>query len=105
MRAAIAANNPIKSEPPVSTAPDPNAPTFNPAVLSQKTPPEPEVSDAKATLASQIPKEQLPSNPMASRDRLIELSKNKEFTIATIAKEPKRKSGLDDKDEVYISLH
>lgn len=101
MRAAIAANNPIKPEP--ETPPqDSNAPSFNPNVLSQ-TPPA--ISDAKATSPDQIPEDKLPSNPLASRQRLIELSKNKEFTIATIAKEAKRKSGLDEKDEVYISLH
>lgn len=101
MRAAIAANNPIRPEP--ETPPqDANAPSFNPNVLSQ-TPPS--VSGAKATSPDQIPTDQLPSNPLASRERLIELSKNKEFTIATIAKEAKRKPGLDEKDEVYISLH
>ncbi len=105
MRAAIAANNPIKADLPPTPPTDPNAPKFNPAVMSQTTPPVPTVSDAKATLPSQIPPDQLPSNPLASHERLVELSKNKDFTIATIAKEAKRKSGLDEKDEVYISLH
>ena len=121
MRAAIAANNPIKSEPKSS---EPVGPQFNAANLTQTTPTKPVVSDSKATNASQIPPSQLPGNPAAetapkqtsekpkpipedTRSRLIELSKNKDFTVATIAKEANRRPNKHQaaKDEVYISLH
>ena len=121
MRAAIAANNPIKSEPKSS---EPVGPQFNAANLTQTTPTKPAVSDSKATNAPQISPSQLPGNPAAeaapkptsekpkpipedTRSRLIELSKNKDFTVATIAKEANRKPNKHQaaKDEVYISLH
>lgn len=115
MRAAIAANNPIKSEPEPKS--EPAGPSFNAANLTQTQPPAP--TAAKATDATQIPVDQLPSNPAAHsnirnesavanrRDRLVELSKNQDFTVATIAKEANRnpKKHQTNKDEVYISLH
>ncbi|MBR5389251.1 PrgI family protein [Candidatus Saccharibacteria bacterium] len=115
MRAAIAANNPIQPAAPE----EPPMPQFNAANLTQTTPitppapVAPAVSSAKATDATQIPEEQLPSNPLATisanHERLVELSKNKQFTIATIAKEANRASKSRnrnaDRDEVYISLH
>ena len=117
MRAAIAANNPIQP----TTPEEPPMPQFNAANLTQTAPPvtpppvpvAPTVSSAKATDATQIPEEQLPSNPLATistnHERLVELSKNKQFTIATIAKEANRTNKSHnrsaDRDEVYISLH
>ena len=113
MRAAIAANNPIAATEP-EPAPEPPAPAFNAANLSQTTPtppPAPTVSDAKATNVTQIPKDQLPSNPLATslaHDRLVELSTSEDITVASVAKiahhKPSRKKNKSE-DEVYISLH
>ena len=122
MRAAIAANNPIKTE---DAEPEPPTPTFNAANLTAPSPSElTGLSQAKATNANQIPTETLPSNPLArtiktpqtqpkpdkltsdaNYNKLVALSKNKEFTVATIAKEAHRKPHKNNGDEVYISLH
>ena len=110
MRAAIAANNPIAATTP-EPAPEPPAPAFNAANLSQTAPPPaPAVSDTKATNATQIPEDQLPTNPLATslaHDRLVELSTSEDLTVASIAKvahhKPSRKNKSED--EVYISLH
>ncbi len=107
------------------------APAFNPATLATTpTPNNQTISAAKAINPTQIPTDSLPSNPLAQtvnipqtqpqpepesprseeptahHDRLVALSKNKEFTVATIAKEAHRKSSRKNNgDEVYISLH
>ncbi len=107
MRAAIAANNPVKPEP--EPTPEPAGPQFNAANLTQT----PAISDSKATDAAQIPADQLPDNPAKTqfeppRDRLVELSQSDDLTVASIAKvahhKPKKHKKAD-KDEVYISLH
>ena len=118
MRAAIAANNPIKSDP--QPPAEPAGPSFNAANLTQS---EPTVTDSKATNATQIPADQLPGNPAAqtapkteskpqpipeiTRDRLVELSQSDDLTVASIANvaHHKSKKHQSDKDEVYISLH
>ena len=93
----------------ITPAPATPAPT---ATTTASTPsPSSLISAAKATDANQIPEDRLPSNPLAtiSHARLVELSKNKQFTIATIAKEANRKprshGRQSSRDEVYISLH
>ena len=117
MRAAIAANNPITIQ--ATTEPEPPAPTFNAANLSQTTPPEapeeaPKPSEEPAVQTSSTPTEPPQIIPELKSElgkldnhRLVELSKNQDFTVATIAKEAHRKPRphkTDDK-EVYISLH
>lgn len=110
MRAAIAANNPIKSESEEPSKSEPQGPQFNAANLTQtKTP---AISDSKATDASQIPADKLPGNPAKTqfdpaRSRLVELSQSDDLTVASIAKvaHHKPKKHKADKDEVYISLH
>ncbi|MBQ2638068.1 PrgI family protein [Candidatus Saccharibacteria bacterium] len=103
MRAAIAANNPIVADP--APAPEPPAPTFNVANLTQSSQPTPAFSPLvqPQPLATTQPQ----PIPEATRSRLVELSKNNDFTVATIAKEANRKPKKRpvDKDEVYISLH
>ena len=114
MRAAIASNNPIKTEP--EPEPEPTGPSFNAANLTAS----PELSDAKATNVAQIPENQRPGNPAAHEfskeekpkaktpvnPKLLELSKNKDFTVATIASVAHRKPKKKAEDgEVYISLH
>ncbi|MBR2586967.1 PrgI family protein [Candidatus Saccharibacteria bacterium] len=84
MRAAIAANNPIHTEPPA--APEPPAPVFNAANLT--------LPAAEPTIP----------NPAPELHRLRELSENNDFSVATIAKEAHRPRKADG-EEVYISLH
>lgn len=107
MRAAIAANNPIN--PNAEPKPEPPAPTFNPANLTDSP-----LSPAKATDATQIPKGQLPENPArqttseADRQRLAELARSDDLTVASIAKVANHKPHPHQKaadDEIYISLH
>jgi len=114
MRAAIAANNPISIQ--AASTPEPPAPTFNAANLSQSAPtapPEPPQSQPTIETSStpteppQIIPELKSELGKLDNHRLVELSKNRDFTVATIAKEAHRKSRphhTDDK-EVYISLH
>lgn len=94
MRAAIAANNPIQPE---SKAPEPPTPTFNAANLTPPTlPPQPPFATTPAPEPDQL-----------TQHRLVELSENPDFTVATIAKEAHRKPRPHhtDEKEVYISLH
>lgn len=92
MRAAIAANNPIASS---------NTPT--PAPTSSSTP---TFSDAVFNTPPTTPATPIKSNPTEpANHRLVELSKNRDFTVATIAKEAHRKPHKINDKEVYISLH
>ncbi|MBQ3294550.1 PrgI family protein [Candidatus Saccharibacteria bacterium] len=105
MRAAIAANNPITIQP--APAPEPPAPTFNAANLNQSTPPESIKTSSTPTEPPAIIPELKSELGKLDNHRLVELSKNQDFTVATIAKEAHRKPKphkTDDK-EVYISLH
>ena len=107
MRAAIAANNPSKTDSELTTEPD--MPKFNSANLAQTIPPSP--APINSLNVAQSIDNQAPEDPslVSSRthDRLVELSKNDQFSIATIAKEAKRerKRNNHKDDEVYISLH
>lgn len=115
MRAAIAANSPIA--PTSLEVPERPTPTFNPANLAQDKPAS--ITDPAYLAPSQQdivvrpePPKSAPETkpqpiPEDTRSRLVELSKNNDFTVATIAKEANRKpkKHLTDKDEVYISLH
>ena len=92
MRAAIAANNPIKPTPPPE--PERPVPAFNAANLTQTTLPTPEPP--------------IPTHPNLSRKRLVELSKNDDLTVASIAMVAEHESKPHKKasdDEIYISLH
>lgn len=102
MRAAIAANKPKEED--IEPADEPAMPRFNSANLTQTTPPAP--SSIVSPDAAQAPEDQS-SAPSSTHDRLVELSKNDQFTIATIAKEAKRERKRNNQkdDEVYISLH
>ena len=110
MRAAIAANTPAETE--KEPEPEPAMPKFNSANLTQTTPPPapstPATPPTPAPVAepSPAPEVQQPIPPNV-HDRLVELSKNSQFTVATIAKEAKRarKNQKTNRDEVYISLH
>lgn len=107
MRAAIAANRP--TEPAEDSPAEPAMPRFNSANLTQTTPPittpitPPDASQPASAQASED--ESLASS--RAHDRLVELSKNDQFTIATIAKEAKRARKHNNRkdDEVYINLH
>ncbi|MBR3320145.1 PrgI family protein [Candidatus Saccharibacteria bacterium] len=105
MRAAIAANNPIDVQP--APAPEPPMPTFNAANLSQATPPATTEPAPSPTAPPQIVPELKSELGKLDNHRLVELSQNKDFTVATIAKEANRKPEppKKSKDEVYISLH
>ena len=105
MRAAIAANNPIKPEETDSSS-EPAMPKFNSANLTQTTPPAPTPNypGIDQVVDTQAPEEQPPA-AVPSHDRLVELSKDSPFTITTIAKEAKRERNNHKDDEVYISLH
>ena len=89
MRAAIKANTPIavSEDQAPSVPPAPTTPTFDPSVLSNP-----------ATAAAPAIPEPEPSQSF------VELSKNDDFTVATIAQQASRKTRAKD-DEVYISLH
>jgi hypothetical protein len=107
MRAAIAANNSDKAD--IESTAEPAMPKFNSANLTQKAPlsstsvVSPDITQATDAQAPEDPS--LASS--RAHDRLVELSKNDQFTIATIAKEAKRERIRNNHkdDEVYINLH
>ena len=106
MRAAIAANNPLDGTPEPATEEQPATPKFNTANLTQPTPPapspvvQPDVPVEPTTPTLQEQPSPAPQVDAAKHARLVELSKNNDLSIATIAKEANR-----NRDEVYISLH
>ncbi len=104
--------DPIPSPATTATSPTATTATAPAPTIPIPTNPSSLLSAAKATDANQIPEDRLPTNPLAtisSHERLVELSKNKQFTIATIAKEANRKprshTHQANRDEIYISLH
>ena len=105
MRAAIAANSPIEPDE-TESASEPAMPRFNSANLTQTTPPMPAYTppDVVQNTNNQSLENQPPVTT-PSHDRLVELSKDNPFTIATIAKEAKRERNHHKDEEVYISLH
>ncbi len=98
MRDAIAANNPIKAE--TKPKSEPTGPVFNAANLTNPSP----------TATTQPSEDSASSAAHAARSaelahRLVELSKNKDFSVATIAKEARRETNKAKNGEIYISLH
>ena len=84
MRAAIAANNPIKPE--ELPKKEPIAPAFNAANLTQTVAP--------------------PPIPPAAHERLVELSESEDLSVASLAKVAHHTPSHKSKEsEVYISLH
>lgn len=84
MRSAIQANE--TPTPVVHGLKPSTTPVFNPATLATPTPPAPSVV-------------------VEPEPALVELSQNKDFTVATIASEAKRRIKKSSDGEVYISLH
>ena len=115
MRAAIKANNPNADESPwsshyehvispLSSHPTPVVPVEKPVENFSTIPPSPEESfeGNPATLAAPP----LAPAPPVPNSTFTNLAGNKDFSVATIAKEANRKkSSKKDNDEVYISLH
>lgn len=122
MRAAIASDETTQPQP------EPTTPQFNAATLTMPSPVSPAITAAPVASTANVatpnsqPSASADNNAIAEQqkrlaeleraaehERLVELSKNNQFSVATIAKEAKREAKNHanqlDRDEVYISLH
>lgn len=100
MRAAIKANSPYRSlDDDYSVFSNPSSPASTPAPAP--IPSSPSSTPASTPAPTPMPNPATKATPPAPPDpELIKLSKNSDFSIATIAQQANR-----DHDEVYISLH